>query len=511
MTIASRRQIARSAGLVSLLFAASRVLGLLREAVVAARLGTGAELDAYLAAFRVPDLIFYLVAGGALASAFIPTFTARLAQEDDPTHAQAWRLASSVTNVVLVATTVLAVLAALLARPLVAHFIAPGFSPQQQALTVQLMTIMLLAPIIFSVSGIVMGILNSFHHFLAPALAPLLYNLMILLGAWFLVPSLGVYGLALGVVGGALAHWLVQLPALLRRGPRYTATLGLDNPDVREVGRLMGPRMLGLGAVQLNFIVNASLASHLGEGPISALNYAWLLMLLPQGIIAQGIATALFPTFSAQVAQGRLSALRSTLNTVLSAVIWVTLPATVGLFLLRVPIIQVALQRGEFTASSTAMTAYALSFYALGLMAHSLLEVLTRAFYALHDTWTPVKVGVAAMLLNLLLSLALIGPLSFGGLALANTVATTLETLALLWLIRPRLGGLGGGRLWASLGRALPGAVAMAVALAFFLRASASWSPLWVAGSGIALGMVVFGLFALVLGRKELLSLLRRG
>lgn len=511
MTIATRRQMARSAGLVSLLFAASRLLGLLREIVIGARFGTGADLDAYLAAFRVPDLIFYLVAGGALASAFIPTFTACLAREEDPCRRAAWRMASSVVNLMLLATTALAIAAALLARPLVATLIAPGFSPAQQALTAQLMTLMLLAPIIFGLSGIIMGILNSFQHFLAPALAPVLYNLMILLGAWFLAPTLGVYGLAIGVVAGALAHLLVQLPALLRRRPLYSLALGLDNPDVREVGRLMGPRVLGLAAVQINFLVSANLASRLGAGSISALNYAWLLMLLPQGIIAQGIATAIFPTLSAQAARGQIAALRSTLNAALRVLLWLTMPAAVGLFLLRTPIIQLFLQRGQFTADSTAMTAYALAFFAFGLVAHSLLEVVTRAFYALHDTWTPVKIGIGAMALNLILSLLLLRPLSFGGLALANTIATTVETLALLWLIRPRVDGLGGRRLLASLGRALPGTLAMAGALLLFMNAAAGWSPWLIAIGGIVLGGAVYAGFALLLGRSDLQPLLRRG
>lgn len=511
MTIATRRQMARSAGLVSLLFAASRLLGLLREIVIGARFGTGADLDAYLAAFRVPDLIFYLVAGGALASAFIPTFTACLAREEDPCRRAAWRMASSVVNLMLLATTALAIAAALLARPLVATLIAPGFSPAQQALTAQLMTLMLLAPIIFGLSGIIMGILNSFQHFLAPALAPVLYNLMILLGAWFLAPTLGVYGLAIGVVAGALAHLLVQLPALLRRRPLYSLALGLDNPDVREVGRLMGPRVLGLAAVQINFLVSANLASRLGAGSISALNYAWLLMLLPQGVIAQGIATAIFPTLSAQAARGQIAALRSTLNAALRVLLWLTMPAAVGLFLLRTPIIQLFLQRGQFTADSTAMTAYALAFFAFGLVAHSLLEVVTRAFYALHDTWTPVKIGIGAMALNLILSLLLLRPLSFGGLALANTIATTVETLALLWLIRPRVDGLGGRRLLASLGRALPGTLAMAGALLLFMNAAAGWSPWLIAIGGIVLGGAVYAGFALLLGRSDLQPLLRRG
>jgi putative peptidoglycan lipid II flippase len=500
---------ARAAGLVSALFAVSRLLGLLREIVIGAQFGTGAELDAYLAAFRLPDLIFYLVAGGALGSAFIPTFTARLARETDPRQVAAWRLASAVANLVLLVTTILAVLAALLAGPLVAHIIAPGFAPAQQQATAHLMRIMLIAPVVFGLSGIVMGILNSYQHFLAPALAPVLYNLSIILAAWLLAPTLGALGLALGVVAGAAAHLLIQVPALLRRRPVYEPTLGLHNPDVREVLRLMGPRVLGLAAVQINFLVSANLASGLSEGSLSALNYAWLLMLLPQGIIAQGIATAVFPTFSAQVAQGQMDALRSTLNGGLRAILWLTLPAAAGLLLLRVPLISLLLERGQFTAESTRLTAYALAFFAFGLVAHSILEVITRAFYALHDTWTPVRIGIAAMVVNVALSLLLLGPLAHGGLALANTLATTMETAALLWLIRPRLGGLGGRRLLRTLGKSLAAAAVMSMVLVWLLQTKAGLPGWLLALAGIVLGGAVYGLGALVLGREELRLILR--
>jgi putative peptidoglycan lipid II flippase len=506
---ASRRQIARAAGLVSILFAASRLLGLVREMVIGAQFGTTGQLDAYLAAFRLPDLIFYLVAGGALGSAFIPVFTATLTREDDPRRVAAWRLASGVSNLLLIVTTVLAIVAALFALPLVRTLIAPGFAPEQQILTANLMRIMLLAPIIFGLSGIVMGILNSFQHFLSPALAPVLYNLAIILAAWFLTPVLGVRGLTIGVVVGALAHLLVQVPALLRRKPLYFPTLGLSSPDVREVTRLMGPRVLGLAAVQINFLINANLASRLGEGSLSALNYAWLMMLLPQGIVAQGIATAIFPTLSALSARGQIDTLRTTLNAALRALLWLTLPAAAGLFVLRGPLIQVFLQRGEFTAQSTAMTVYALAFFAFGLVAHSLLEVVTRGYYALHDTWTPVKIGIAAMVLNATFSLLLIRPLSYGGLALANTLATTLETFALLWLIRPRLGGLGGRQLASTFARSLAATLAMVVALAVFLALAGNVSPWLIAIGGIAVGGLVYASFAFALGRHELQTLLR--
>ncbi|MEA3334832.1 MAG: murein biosynthesis integral membrane protein MurJ [Chloroflexota bacterium] len=508
--IATRRQIARAAGLVSILFAVSRLLGLVREIVIGAQFGTGADLDAYLAAFRLPDMIFYLVAGGALASAFIPTFTSTLSRDSDPRHVNAWRLASAVTNLVLIISTGLAILAAILAEWLVAHVIAPGFDPAQRILTAELMRIMLIAPILFGVSGIIMGVLNSFQHFLAPALAPIMYNLAIILAALFLAPTMGVRGLALGVVAGAAAHLLVQLSALLQRHPIYQPILGLKDPDVREVGRLMGPRVLGLAAVQINFLVNANLASNLSEGSISALNYAWLMMLLPQGIIAQGIATAVFPTLSAQAAQGMIDSLRSTLNGVLRAMLWLTVPAAAGLVILRIPLITVLLQRGEFGAESTQLTAYALAFFALGLVAHSVLEILVRAFYALHDTWTPVRIGLIAMALNIVLSLLLIRPLAHGGLALANTLATTLETLALLWLLKPRLNGLGGRRLVITLGRSLLATVVMSVVLLWLIPRLAGFPAWLIALAGIVIGGLVFGAVAFLLARQEIADLIRR-
>jgi putative peptidoglycan lipid II flippase len=268
---ADKAQIARAAGLVMVLFVISRALGLFREMVISHQFGTSGDLDAYLAAFRLPDILFQIVAGGALASAFIPTFTSSLAHDD---WRGAWRLASAIINLVLVVTTGLAILAAILAPWLVHNIIAPGFGPERQALTVGLMRVMLITPVIFGVSGVIMGVLNAQQHFFLPAMAPILYNLGIIAGAIILAPTLGVMGLALGVVVGALGHLLIQLPALVRYGMRYTLTFGLRDPGVREVGWLMLPRVLGLAAVQINFLVNTILATGLAPGSLSALNYA---------------------------------------------------------------------------------------------------------------------------------------------------------------------------------------------------------------------------------------------
>jgi putative peptidoglycan lipid II flippase len=497
----SARQIARAAGLVIFLFFLSRLAGLAREAIIGARFGTTAELDAYLAAFRVPDLLFQLVAGGALGSAFIPVFTGCLTRRDTP---GAWRLFSAVTNLVLVILTALAVVAGLAAPWLVENLLAPGFSPPQQALTVDLMRWMLVSTVIFGVSGIVMGVLNSYQHFLLPALAPLIYNLSIIAGAWFLAPRLGVYGLVVGVVVGALLHLDIQMFGLWGVNAKYIPTFGLRDPNVREVGRLMAPRVVGLAAVQVNFWVNTVLASSLAAGSISALNYAWLLMLLPQGIVAQGVATAAFPTFAALEARGKRKELREIVTATLRGVLFLSIPAAVGLLVWRVPLIRLLLERGAFTEESTALTSSALFFYSLGLVGHSVVEISARAFYALHDTRTPVAIGIGAMAGNVALSLALRDPLGFSGLALANSIAVTVEMILMVMLLSRRLGGIDWAGLRGATVKSGIAALAMALPLLWIGEEWAS-APVWLlAPAGLAIGVGVYALAAYLLRMPEL-------
>lgn len=502
---AGKQQIARAAGLVMALFVLSRLLGLAREMIVGAQFGTSADLDAYLVAFRLPDLLFQLVAGGALGSAFIPTFTGYLARKGQDS---AWRLASGVANLILVIMTIIVAVAAVLAPWLVQEVIAPGFDQAQQALTVRLMRMMLITPAVFGVSGLVMGALNAHQHFLLPAAAPIVYNLAIIGGALGLVPHLGVTGLAVGVVSGSVLHLLVQVPGLVRFKARYWPVLTLRDPGVREVGCLMAPRVLGLAAVQINFLINTVLASGLAEGSLSALNFAWLMMLLPQGVFAQAVATAAFPTFSALAARGETDEMRSTLSATLRAIFFLSVPAAVGLLVLRIPLIQLLFQRGAFESSSTEAVARALQFYALGLPAHAGIEVIARVFYALHDTRTPVAIGVAAMSLNVVLSLIFIKPLAHGGLALANTVAATLELLGMMILIRRRLGGIEGRRLIRASGRvtlaaALMGGVLWASLLLVGERIGETGAVIE-AGGGVLLGMVVYLGASLAMGAGEM-------
>lgn len=500
-------RIARAATQVMALFILSRALGLVREMVIGAVFGTCAEYDAYLAAARIPDLLFSLMAGGALASAFIPTLAGYFARDD---REGGWRLASSVVNLVGVALTLTAGLAGVAAPALVAAALAPGFPPEQQALTVSLMRVMLVAPVLFGVSGVVMGILNTRQHFVLPALAPSLLNLSLIAAAALLASRMGARALALGYVVGAALHLAVQVPGLPKVGARYHPVLILRDPGVREVLRLMAPRVLGLAAVHLNFLVNTNIASRLGEGAVSALNYAWLLMLLPQGVFAQAVATAAFPTFAEQAARGERDAMRSTLATTLRMVFFVTLPAAVGLGVLRRPLVALLFERGAFQASSTDAVAWALAFYALGLLGHAGVEIVVRAFYALHDTWTPVWVGGLAMLLNVVLSLTLPGVFAwmglpaYGGLALANSVATLIEMGGLMVRLRSRLGGLEGRVLGAAAARSGLAAGAMGFALVLWQRWLAGTSEAGVVAGGILLGTGSYLLAAALMGMQEL-------
>ena len=501
------RQIAKAATQVSALFVVSRVLGLVRQMVIGALFGTSGDLDAYLAAARISETVFLVVAGGALGSAFIPTFASHLARED---RAGAWRLASAVVNLALIVLTTVAGLMAVFAPALVRTVIAPGFAPPQQALTASLLRLMLISPVIFGASGIIMGTLNAHQHFVLPALAPSVYNLSIIGGALLLGPRLGVHGLAIGVVVGAALHLLVQVPGLARYGARYVPTLGLSNPSVREVGRLMAPRILGTAIAQLNFVINNSLASGLGEGAVSAINFAWLLMMLPQGVFAQAVGTAAFPTFAAQAARGERAEMRSTLTATLRAVFSLSLPATVGLVVLGRPLVRLFFERGAFEATSTEAVAWALTFYALGLVGHAGLEIIARAFYALHDTATPVWVGGVAMGLNVALSLALPGVFGrvgwppHAGLALANSAATLLELVGLVVLIRRRMDGLDVRRMLVAFAKSGLAALAMGAALLGWQALLPDAGALVIGGGGVVLGAAVFAGVALWLRVEEL-------
>ena len=495
-------------------FVFSTLVGLLRQILVANAFGTGMEIEAFAAANRVSETLFNLVAGGALGSAFIPTFTGLLTKQDRP---GAWKLASAIANLILLILTAAAALAAVFAPLIVRYLLAPGFAadPAKEALTVSLMRLMLPSVVIFGLSGLVIGILNSHQVFFIPALTPAMYALGMIFGVIVLKPYLGIYGLAWGVLLGASLHLLLQIPSLVRLKPDYSATFGLKLKTVREVGRLFLPRLLGVAVVQLNFWINVWLASQMVEGSINGVTYAFALMLMPQAIIAQSIAIAAMPTFSAQIALGQMTAMRSSLAASLRGVLLLAVPATFGLIFLRIPIITAFYERGEFTEFSTELVAWALLWYSVGLIGHSVVEITSRAFYALHDTKTPVFVGVAAMSLNVVFSLLFaalftrLGWMPHGGLALANSLATTLEMIALLWLMRRRLNGLEGRTILKTTLLSLLAALVMSAGLVIWAQTTTGQSIWIVVIGGILVGGGIYSVLLSVM-RVEEVKLLTR-
>ncbi len=487
--------------------ALSSVIGILATMLISRAFGTQSDLDAFNAANRLTEIVFNLMAGGALASAFIPTFATFLAREDGM---GAWRLAASIANIVLLLMTAVSGVIWIAAPWLVPHVLAPGFTDAAQiAMTIRLLRIMLLTSVIFGLSGLLMGILNAFQRFALPALAPASYRLGQILGLLVLVPRWGIYGLAWGAVLGAALHLLIQIPGLRGLGRRYVWQLNLKDPSVLQVGRLMGPRVLGVAVVQINFLVNVILASAQPVGSVSALNYAFTIMTTALLLIGQAPGIAAMPTFSTQLARGQTVEFRSTLVRALSGVFFLALPGSLGLILLRGPIVRLLLERGAFDAHSADLVAWALLWFAAGLVGHSLLEIVARGFYAQQDTRTPVIVGAAAMSLNVVLSVilaALFGRLGWfphGGLALANSLATALEVSTLLLLIRRRLGGLGLGSLWRGVGATIVASAAMALAVWGWLEATPDRSAWLIGLGGVLIGGGSFWLAARVLGSPE--------
>ena len=506
------QQLARAAGTVMIAILAGQVFSLLSSIVITNAFGTGIENEAFNAANRLPDILYNLVAGGALASAFIPTFTTLLTKGE---RSKAWLLASAIANIITIIFIALGILIAIFAPWVVRNILAPGFTdPVKFMLTVDLVRIQLLAPVIFGLSGLSMGILNSHRSFLWPALAPMMYSIGKILGVVLLAPSIGVYGLAVGVVVGAVMHGLIQLPSLLRLPERkYTLSLGLKLPDVREVARLMGPRLLGVAFVQLNFLINTRLASLMPIGSVTAVALGFSLMMIPEAAIAQAIAIAALPTFSAQAAAGRLKEMRGSLASLLRGLLFLAVPASVGLIVLRQPLVTIIYQRGQFNTASTQLVAWALLWYAAGLLGHSVVEIVSRAFYALHDTRTPVFVGVGAMSLNVGLSILLSnlfvswGWMPHGALALANSTATFLEMAVLLFFMSRKLSGLDGSRVLNGLAKALVAAALMGAALWGWLKLTQGASVWWIALGGMLIGLLVYGLALVVLRVPELSKL----
>jgi putative peptidoglycan lipid II flippase len=494
----ANHQIARAAGTVMFAILLSQILGLLNKILIADAF-PAAQVDAFVSANRVSETLFTLIAAGALGSAFLPTFTALLVRDEKKA---AWKLASSLINLVTLVLTLAALLASIFAPQIVHYFLAPGLSrdPAIFSLTVNLLRIQSISAVLFGIGGLVIAILNAHQIFFVPQITAAMYQIGQIFGVLVLSRWMGIYGLAWGVVIGSALFLLVQLPSLFRLHGDYNTSIGWTNPNVTKVFRLMGPRVFGAAVVQLNFWVNNNLASRMAPGSIQSLSYAFALMVMAQAVIAQSVAIAAMPTFSAQHALGKVDEMRSSLASALRGMFLLSLPASVGLILLAQPIVSMLFERGEFTATTTEMTAWALMWFAAGLVGHSIMEVLTRAFFAQQDTKTPVIIGTAAMGLNVVFSILFswwfeqIGWFPVGGLAFANSLATALEATALYIVMRGRLKGIQGRMILNGFLRCVAAALLMGAGLWLWVQGTAGL-PSWVTALG---GVVLGGLVYLV-------------
>ncbi len=465
MMISENVRVTKAAGVVGAATLLSRIFGFIRDVVVAWFFGAGLASDAFFVAFRIPNLLRRLFAEGSLSISFIPVFTEYLSNQGKD---EAFQLARSALRLISVLLAVITILGILLS-PLIVRIVVPGFadSPEKLALTITLTRMMF--PYIFFIGlvALCMGILNVLGHFAAPALAPVFLNIAMIGAVLFISPYLRepVVGLAVGVLIGGLMQLLLQFPFLIKKGVYFWRQAGMYHPGLRQVGVLMLPTVFGAAVYQINILVGTFLASLLPEGSVSYLYYADRLVEFPLGIFAIATATAVLPSLSRQAAARDFAALKSTFSYAINLVSFITVPAMVGLIVLRHPIVALLFKRGAFDAMTTRMTAYALLYYAVGLWAFSAVRIVVSTFYALQDTKTPVQTAVISIIANIILGIILMQFLSHGGLALATSLASMLNFGLLLRVLRRRLGSQNWGKVTVSMGKTIVCSVAMGVVI----------------------------------------------
>jgi putative peptidoglycan lipid II flippase len=478
----SSPSLARSAASAGAATISSRILGVVREQVIAAYFGAGVATDAYQVAFRIPNLLRDLFAEGAMSAAFVPTFTRLLTTSGKK---PAWRLGNHVLNALIVVTGVLVILGILFAEPLILALAAREYtaSPDKLALTVQLARIMLPTLTLIALAAAFMGMLNSLHHYFIPALSPAMFNVLTIVCAFALVPLMPAFGLhpivaiAIGTLLGGVAQLALQWPTLHKEGFRYQLDLDWRDEGLRRMLALMGPGTIGMAATQVNVFVNTVLATSTVEGAVSWLNYAFRLMYLPIGLFGVSIATAALPTVSRQSTLQDSTAVRETVSSSLSLMLMLNIPATVGLIVLAEPIVRVVLERGRFTPADTVATAAALQFYAIGLVGYSVVRIVSPIFFALGRNRTPVVVSTVVVLVNALLNYLLVHTtLSFRGLALGTSIAALINAGSLLVLLRGHLQGLNEGRLLGSVARIAVASAAMGAAAVWSHNLLGTWT-----------------------------------
>lgn len=507
----------KAAGTVGIYTLASRILGFVRDMMLAWTFGSGLYTDAFIAAFRLPNLMRRLLAEGSLVLSFVPVFTETLEKQG---RDEAFRLADSSFRVLTLILSVLTVVGILFAS-VILMAIAPGFmdDPEKMALAVTLTRVLFPYVLFICLVALCMGILNALGHFSAPALAPVVLNVTMIAALWAGVRYCGDDGarillLAWSVIGGGFLQLALQMPFLWKKGFRFRRDTPFIHPKVRQIGRLMLPSIVGAGVYQVNVVSGTILASFLLEGSISWLYYADRVFQFPLGIFAISMGTAVLPSLSRQAASGDTEGVKATFSQGMRFVFFITLPATAGLIALAHPIVSVLFQRGEFGAHDLEMTATALVYFSAGLCPVSAVRVAAPVFYARKDAATPVRIAVFSIVLNILFSIALMGPLKHGGLALATSLASAVNLVLLVVMIRKALGRLGGSSLLLSMVRNLFCSLIMGFCvhgLAIYVFRSyngSSFRAILGLSACIAAGIAVYGVLARLMKSPELENLL---
>lgn len=519
-SLSQTRRMARTAGLVMILILASRVLGLVREVVIAQVFGMSWETDVFRNAFNLPDLMYFLLVGGGLNAAFIPVFTSHLAKDEED---EAWKVASTFFTVTVSLLLVMAVVGIIL-TPYLTPLVGYGFTGQSRELLVQLMRILFGAVFFTALAGLGMGVHKSYKSFTAPMVGPIVYNIAIILGAYTLARYMGIFSMAVGTVIGAVGNFLVQLPFFLRKSAgRFRIRFDLRHPSFLRILRLMGPSVLALSIFQVSFMISANLASGLAEGSASALRIGQQLVQLPLGIFAMGMGTVLLPTLSELAAKREIDTFKRTFASGLRAVLFITIPAAFGLAVLAVPVIRLLFESGQFTAADTQMSAVAVRFYAVGLFAQASSQILMQVFSALQDTKTLVRVSVVSIIVNTVLSLVLlrVTSLGHGALALAWSITVILNMINYLLRLRQHVGDLTASGILKSGGLSIAASVIMGIGaysaaqlVSTYVDVQTMSGRLVQVGTGVVVGAGIYAAITTLLRMEEVrfvLSMVRRG
>ncbi|MBO5115165.1 MAG: murein biosynthesis integral membrane protein MurJ [Peptococcaceae bacterium] len=504
-----------AAGMLTIMMTISRILGFVRDISVSSMFGISWQADAYTAAFTIPDLIYFALVGGGLSSAFIPVFSSYLATEQDE---DAHVMASTILNIVAIASMVLIAIGMVFTPQLIDIMVEFKHenAAEATALTIVLTRLMFAQCFFMCLAGISQGILQCYKEFTVPALGAVVYNIAIIVIGILLAQHIGIAGFTIGVVVGAALNLLLQIRSMRQYGFSYKLTLNLRHPGVKKFFLLFLPVVLGLSMNELNLLVSQRLASGLGGGVVYALKQAQRIMMLPVGIFAAAIGLSVFPTMTSHVARGEMKEYKQNLTMGLRTVIFITLPASVGLIALSHPVVRAMYQQGAVTTVQIELVSVILVYYCIGVVGYGAQQILNRGFYAVQDTKSPVLINVFVLLFNIIISIILVGPFTYRGLAMAYSLSGLLSMLVLGVALRFKIGQYGGKALVKSALQSIIASAVMGVAVYFvangleqILDLSSKLMQVLQVGIGITAGVVVYAAMAIVMRMEEAQQVLR--